>query len=112
MGWQFWQNSQWQVLSDKVREALTKQFNLDEQNVNELRCVNKSGQYSGRPVRYVRILDPELVSVGAGSSIKYDQLSSDAERKAMQFEGRIEKDGSVHLIDRRQVVVAPNPPNS
>lgn len=109
MGWRFWQNSQSQVLSDKIQETLTAQFHLDQQSVYKLRCVQKSGQYSGRPVRYVRILDPEMVSSEVGATISFAQLSSDAERKALRFEGRIEKDGSVHMTDRRTSAVMQNP---
>lgn len=109
MSWRFWQNSKAQVLSDKVRDTLAAKFQLDQQSVYKLRCVQMSGQYSGRPVRYVRILDPELVSSGIAGNITYDQLSLEPQRKALQFEGRIEKGGSILWTDLRPVAPMPNP---
>jgi uncharacterized Zn finger protein len=49
--------------------------------------------------RAIRIYDPALVTFTIGAVKKYDDLT--IHKHAILFEGRIEKDGSVYLADRR-----------
>ena len=96
-----------QELPDKVKEDLIAKFALEPGTVDKMRFSGKKGRYSNRPVQYFRIYDPDLISHGAPAKVKYEdfQLDMAGDRKALLFDGHIEKDGHVLLTDRR----APTP---
>ena len=101
MRWQFWQNPGHQGLSENVRNALVSQFHLDSQVMDRARLLKKSGQFASRPVQYILIFDSSLIENGAATLLKYDQLQKGEHRKALLFEGHIEKTGQILLSDRR-----------
>lgn len=99
MWWRPWQRRRPGRLPDKVREALQSQYGLDTQSTEGLLCVERPGKFSGRRVRNIRIFDPALVGDGGKSVRTYNDLL--VHRRALLFEGHIERDGSVRLSDRR-----------
>ncbi len=96
-----------QELPDKVKEGLIAKFALETGTVDKMRFSGKKGRYSNRPVQYFRIYDPDLISHGEPAKVKYNdfQLDMAGDRKALLFDGHIEKDGHILLTDRR----APTP---
>lgn len=111
MRWQFWQNAPPRKLSDQVQKALTAQFKIASDAMDEMRILSKRGQYSSRKVRFIRIFQPALIDGGDVARLKYQDLQeTQAHRKALLFEGRIEmddfggrigKDNQVFLTDQR-----------
>jgi hypothetical protein len=102
MQWRFWQKPGPQELPITIKNTLMSQFSLTSQSVDQMRFLGQHGRCSGRPVRFVRIFDPALISGGAANA-KYHafQLEASGDRKALVFEGHIENDGKVCLADRR-----------
>jgi hypothetical protein len=88
------------ALPDKVRQTLISRFRLDDDQTTRLRYMEKRGHFAGRQVRFLRVFDPALIPSG---SEKLPQAFNDlgAYRQAVLFEGQIEKDGIVHLVDNR-----------
>lgn len=95
----FWYLPGSKAIPGKVRRQLELQFHLDPQVIDDLGYVQQYGHYAGRQVRFIRIFDPSRVSNGGRSIHTYNDLSS--HRLAILFDGYIDKDGSVHLTDRR-----------
>lgn len=100
INWQFWQKHQDTKLTDRLRITLRSQFHLDENFLDRLRFVGKSGQYAGRRVRNILIYDPQRIS-GGNKAIKgcHDLKNH---RQAIMFEGHIDhRNDYVYLTDRR-----------
>jgi hypothetical protein len=118
MRWQFWQNAPPRKLSDQVQRALTAQFGIEPNNMDDLRLLSKKGRYSYRKVEFIRIFDPALVEGGDAAPSSYqDLLEIYGHREALLFEGRIEKndfawgidkDNQVFLTDLRTTTTAPH----
>jgi hypothetical protein len=101
MRWQFWQNAPPRKLSDQVQRALTAQFRIEPNTMDDLRHLSKRGQYSSRKVEFIRIFDPALVEGGDAAPPGYqDLLEIYGHRKALLFEGRIEKDDFGGRMDK------------
>ncbi len=68
-----------------------------------MRFLESPGRVATRPVRLIRVFDPQLISHQAVAEIKFHdlQLENSGYRRALLFEGHIEKDGNVFLADRR-----------
>lgn len=95
-----WQKKGPCELSEKIRSSLISQFRMEPFQTPKLSYMEKRGTYAGRRVRYVRVFDPSLIPGQGSKTLKtYDNLS--AHRQAVLFEGHIEKDGMVHLVDHR-----------
>jgi hypothetical protein len=109
MRWQFWQNPGPQELSENIRKVLASQFHLDSQAMDKARLLKKSGQFASRPVQFILIFDPSLIDDRAAALLKYDQLEKGEHRKALLFEGHIEKTGQILLSDRRPKKEAVDP---
>jgi hypothetical protein len=70
-----------------------------------MRLVSRRGQYSNRKVELIRIFDPALVEGGEAAHPSYeDLLQIYGHRKALLFEGRIEKDDFGGRIDKNNQV--------
>lgn len=95
------QHSNGRNLSAKMQHLLTTQFHLNDQALEKLRCVEKFELYPGMRASYIRVYDPELVSPDRGATVRYDELQMSGNRKSLFFEGRVEKNGDVHITDRR-----------
>ncbi len=47
------------------------------------------------------MFDPELVSTGEASKLKFNDLNGTGNKEAIRFEGQFEQNGSLFLSDRR-----------
>lgn len=106
MRWQFWQQPVPQKLSEHLKKALLSEFPLDPQLAERIRYMGKKGRFAGRPSEYIRIFDPALIVVSAGTAAPTYQGLSEAHnhRRALLFDGRTEKiddNERVFLTDRR-----------
>ena len=97
----FWKASEPRMVTQAINRHLISEFRLEPELLAKLRLLEKDGKYSDRRVRMLRIFDPELVSIGEASKLKYDDLKGAGNEKALRFEGRLELDGSLYLSDRR-----------
>lgn len=103
MGWMLWQKPVAQVLSDQLREHLIAEFTVDPLVVDQMRFSGKKGIYSGRPVKYIRIYHPNLVTDNGSEPLGYDALAQKSGNgAALLFDGRIEANKQVYLTDHRQ----------
>ena len=101
MRWQFWQNAPPQKLSESVRKTLTAQFKVEGNASEDMRILSKRGQYSNRKVELIRIFNPTLIEIGHAVPLSYQSLLEiNGHRKALLFEGRIEKDDFGGRIDK------------
>lgn len=100
MKWKFWDRFS-QVLPPSVTNSLVSQFRLELPALGKLSLLQKAGAFAGRPVRLIRVYDPALLGDGGAATKRFDDLQEPGRRKAVLFEGHIEKEGSVVLVDRR-----------
>ena len=99
-GWQFWNRGPREI-TDNLRRVLLDDFSVESQEADELRLLQWRGKHGRRAVRYVLLFDP-----GEGSDpapAKKKKFNDRRMRDRVQFAGRIERDGTVHLIDRREM---------
>jgi hypothetical protein len=109
MQWKFWRLSGPKRVPRKVGDALASRFHLQPEEISRLRLVDKAGTLptanaappDDRPVRCIRIIDPSMIEGERLARLTYDDLKTGACRNALRFEGHIERDGVVHLADRR-----------
>jgi hypothetical protein len=102
---QFWHNATPRKLSNQVQKALAAQFQLEPQAMDSMLCLSKRGQYSNRKVENIRIFDPALLEGGEAARPRYEDLKEiSGHRKALLFEGHIEKDDFGGRIDKNNQV--------
>ena len=89
------------MVTQAINRRLISEFRLGPELLAKLRMLEKNGKFSNRKVRMVRVFDPELVSTGEASRLRYDDLTGTGNETALRFEGRFEKDGSLYMADRR-----------
>ena len=100
MRWVFWRKAPRPVqLSAELRDALRVRFEVPAAEAGKLTCVEQHSIFAGRPVTRLRIYDSNLLNGDRSLIAKYDDL--DAQEQAIVFEGHVEKDGGMDLIDRR-----------
>ena len=100
MRWQFWRKAPSPVqLSSELRDALRGRFAVPAAEAERLTCVEQQSLFAGRPVTRLRIYEPNLLNADPSLIVRYEDL--DAQQQAIHFEGHVEKDGSMDLIDRR-----------
>ena len=97
----FWKASKPRGVSQAINRHLASEFGLGSELLAKLWMLEKDGKFSNRSVRMIRVYDPALVSTGEASSLKFDDLKGNGNEKALRFEGRFEKDGTLYLTDRR-----------
>ena len=107
MSLMFWKASKPQVVPQVINRRLVSEFGMEPELLDKLCVLEKNGKFSDRKVKMVRVFDPDLVSTGEGSNLKYDDLKGAGNEKALRFEGRFEKDGSLYLSDRRPKAGSP-----
>jgi hypothetical protein len=125
MDWKFWHMSGPKKIPEKVGEALVSRFRLKPADIDSWRLVEKHGHLAAltgvasedRRVRFIRIFDPSRITADSLTDLSYDDLKTPESRKALIFEGHIERDGTVHLADRRppKITIRPiklDPPKS
>lgn len=97
-----WESSRSQSLTEPVRKTLSTQFHLMPDDIDQLRLLEKRGRFAERPVRFIRIFNANLIESSSAATLKYDDLlNTYVRRNALFFEGHIEKNGHVYLVDRR-----------
>lgn len=101
----FWRRSSRRLVPVEVGEVLVSRFHLGPQDIGRMLCLGKNTRFGGRPVRAIRLYDLALIPNGGRASRSYEGLAR--QRKAVLFEGHIEKDGSVVLVDRRPLRASP-----
>jgi hypothetical protein len=100
MEWKFWDKSP-RPLPGSVIDALVSQFSLTSPALDKLSLLQKAGHFAGRAVRDIRVYDPALLGDGGATTKRFEDLQEPSRRKAVLFEGHIEKEGTVVLLDRR-----------
>ncbi len=98
MRWQFWQRRVDANLPDRIRRTLAVDFKLDPQYLDGLRHAERSGKFSNRKAKHVRVYDPALLASATKRVQRYEDLDNHAE--AILFEGHIDRFG-IFLKDRR-----------
>ena len=117
MEWKFWNASGPKKIPEKVGETLISRFHLKPSDISTLRLLERPGQLAAltgaiaedRRVRFIRIFDPSRIGANCRANLNYDNLKTPDGRKALMFEGHIEKDGTVHLADRRPPKITVRP---
>ena len=107
MNFMFWKASKPQAVTPAISQFLTSEFGLGPELLATLSMSEKNGKYSNRRVRMVKVFDPRLVSTGEASRLQYDDLKAPGNEKALRFEGRIEMDGGLYMVDRRPKAGSP-----
>ena len=83
---------------------LFAEFHMGTASLAKLCFLEKHGKIGGQRVRLIRVFDPALISSGDVSKLKYQDLEEIGDRTALLFEGHIEKNGPVRLVDLRSTV--------
>lgn len=106
MKWMLWQQPVAQELTELLKKHLISEFTLDSSLVDQMRFSGKKGQYSNRPVKYIRIFDPIRIKDSESANLSYDALARKASHgSALLFDGRIEANKQVYLTDHRAAAV-------
>jgi hypothetical protein len=98
---QFWRNSGPRELPNNIKDILQSKYRLDDEVMGRMRLLEKSGSYAGRPVRFVRVFDTTMMPDNPVGALKYSVMDQPDCKKAVMFDGHIEKSGLVLLNDRR-----------
>ncbi len=91
----FWQREGREV-SRNIRDALVEEFGLKPEAAARMRAAERRGKYGGHRVTFVMIYDPTKLP-----GVREDYRSLRSLRSGVDFAGRVEAGGSVHLVDRR-----------
>ena len=102
----FWKASKPLLVTKVINRHLTSEFGLGSELLAKLCMLDKNGKFANRRVRMVRVFDPELVSTGETSKLKFEDLKGTGNEKALRFEGRFEKDGTLFMSGRRPKAVS------
>ncbi len=96
----FWHKADVQHgLPPNVRQEVEQRLGPQGSPAAGLRCRTERTNFAGRTVTAIRVFDPALVRDGDGAVGTYDDLARHAD--AVLFEGHIDQDGSVWLLDVR-----------
>ncbi len=93
--WRFWHRDGREV-PNNIKNALVEEFDLEPEVATRMRVAEKRGKYGGHRVTFVMIYDATKLS-----GVREDYRSLRSLRSGVDFAGRVETDGSVHLVDRR-----------
>lgn len=89
-------------LPQRVQAYLEKEFQLLPKDMAALQCVARKGSFQAMPAKFIRIFD-KAKARERGVIVKgYRDL--DHHRDLVLFHGHIERDGTVHISDRRKSV--------
>ena len=83
-------------VSNNIRNALVEEFGFEPEVAARMRSAEKRGKYGGHRVTFVINYDPTKLP-----GVREDYRSLRSLRSGVDFAGRVETDGSVHLVDRR-----------
>ena len=104
----FWKASKPVLVTKAINSHLTSEFGLGSELLAKLRMLEKNGRFASRRVRMVRVFDPELVSTGEASELKYNDFNGNGNKEALRFEGRFEQNGTLFMSDRRPKATIPS----
>ena len=89
-------------LSVKIRTHLISRFQLDPEQVDQMRCVEEKGEFGSLPVRYVRVFDPVRLLPADANAATNDYLKDHQEANLFDLRLlRVEKDLYIYAIDLR-----------
>ena len=99
MNWRFWRRKSGPSAVDAaLRVLLISRFSLTTVEIKKLSVLRRIGEFVGRPVTYLRVYDPSLLTGELGDVRTYQDL--DTQAQAVCFEGHAEKGRSINLIVR------------
>jgi hypothetical protein len=78
-----------------LRHDLIMRFYVAPDRAQRLRCIEREGSSQGRPVRYLRVFDPQVLP--EGSIHRYEDVVG----RGLLFEVRLVKEGPAHVRDLR-----------
>jgi hypothetical protein len=104
-------------LPEPVQQVLISRFHLSRQSLENLRMVEKWDRLFAltgavaevQRVKCFKVFDPAILGLAYSANLKYDDLKTTAYRQALQFEGHVEKDSTVHVADRRPPRITTRP---
>ena len=95
----FGKKSEAKKLPDSVWRYLRRQFMLDADYLDTLRCFEMEGVFREQPVKLVRIFSPTLAKKYHLSIRTKTDLELHPE--TLVFEGHIDAEGKIYFADRR-----------
>ena len=98
----FRKNAESKKLPESVQNYLRRQFMLQREYIEKLRCFEMDGLLREQPVRRIRIFSPAL----AKKNHLAIHTNSDLELhpEVLVFEGHIDAEGKIYFADRRTAV--------
>jgi hypothetical protein len=98
----FRKNSEVKKLPESVQNYLRRQFMLQREYVEGLRCFEMDGLFREQPVRRFRVFSPALARKNhlAISTI----IDLELHPEILAFEGHIGEEGKIYFADRRTAV--------
>lgn len=84
-----------EVLTGDLRQLLLAR-GMTEATADRVRVAHRSGQYSGRGVKFFRVYDPGVTAPGRGDVLQYDELKQADVVEA----GWTESDGDVKFYSQ------------
>ena len=86
-------------LPENVKNQIVAQLHVEQSQIDQMAYVEKKGTYAGRPVKYIRVLNPALIPNPEKGQLKYDHIKNlDG---ASLFEVRVEQNGTMYITDMR-----------
>jgi hypothetical protein len=95
----FGKNSESRKLSEPAQNYLRRQFMLQREYVEKLRCFEMDGLFREQPVRRFRVFSPALarknhLTIRSNSDLEFHP-------EILVFEGHIDEDDKIYFADRR-----------
>jgi len=92
-------NSEARILPDAAQKYLRRQFMLQNEYVEKLRCFEMDGIFREQPVKRIRVFNPAL----AKKNHPAIRTNSDLELhpEMLVFEGHINAEDKIYFADRR-----------
>jgi hypothetical protein len=99
---QFRKNTESKRLPEPVQNYLRRQFMLQREYIEKLRCFEMDGLFREQPVRRIRVFSPAL----AKKNRLAIRTNSDLELhpEILIFEGHIDAEDGIYFADRRTAV--------
>lgn len=99
---QFRRNAESKKLPESVQHYLRRQFMLEREYIEKLRCFEMDGLFHEQPVRRIRVFSPALakknhLAIGTNSDLELHP-------EILVFEGHIDTEDKIYFADRRTAV--------
>jgi hypothetical protein len=95
----FRKNAESKKLPESVQNYLRRQFMLQREYVEELRCFETDGLFREQPVRRIRVFSPALAKKNHLAIRTISDLELHPE--TLVFEGHIDEEDKIYFADRR-----------